>query len=198
MITDDYEEEFNDEFDFEIEETEEEDDNASDPVIREDKIFNNSYYNGDKLKDPDEYEFSKKIAVSSDYSDNYLKDLYDYEEQLESKFILDIIFEFLQKDEVLSKYTIEPNQNSNVAKIKFSKEDINLIFSRINENLDIGAHGITFYSPIFILEVISSISSMEYRKIFDYLDTEIQELLLIELNKKYNFLDGKMHKKGIH
>ena len=50
---------------------------------REDKIFNNSYYNGDKLRDSDEYEFSKKISVSADYSDNYLKDLYDYEEHLE-------------------------------------------------------------------------------------------------------------------
>jgi len=30
------------------------------------------------------------------------------------------------------------------------------------------------------------------------LETDIQELLLIELNKKYNFLDGKIHKKKIH
>jgi predicted restriction endonuclease len=55
-----------------------------------------------------------------------------------------------------------------------------------------------FYSPIYILEVISSISSIEYKKLFDMLETEIQELLLTELNKKYQFLDGKMHKKKIH
>jgi hypothetical protein len=169
-----------------------------DDHIREDKIFNNSYYNGDKLKDSDEYEFSKKISVSSDYSDNYLKDLYDYEEQLESKFILDIIFEFLQKDEVLSKYTIDLTEDPTVSKIKFSKEDINLIFTRVHENLDLANHGITFYSPIYILEAISSISSMEYKKIFDSLETEIQEILLLELNKKYKFLEGKMHKKRIH
>jgi hypothetical protein len=167
-------------------------------LAREDKIFNNSYYNGDKLRDSDEYEFSKKITVSSDYSDNYLKDLYDYEEQLESKFILDIIFDFLQKDKVLSKYRIDVTVEVPVAKIKFSKEDINLIFNRVHENLDIANHGINFYSPIYILEAISSISSMEYKKIFDSLDTEVQEILLIELNKKYQFLDGKMHKKRIH
>ena len=34
-----------------------------DDPIREDKIFNNSYYNGDKLKDSEEYEFSKKGDV---------------------------------------------------------------------------------------------------------------------------------------
>jgi hypothetical protein len=166
--------------------------------LREDKIFNNSYYNGDKLRDSDEYEFSKKISVSADYSDNYLKDLYDYEEQLESKFILDVIFEFLQKDEVLKKYVSTITEDRSVAKIKFSKEDINLIFSRVHENLDPASHGISFYSPIYILEAISSISSMEYKKIFDSLETDIQEILILELNKKYKFLEGKMHKKRIH
>ena len=159
----------------------------------EDKIFKNSYYNGDKLKDSEEYEFSKKISVSSDYSDTYLKDLYDYEEQLESKFILDIIFEFLQKDEVLSKYL----ENISTSKIKFSKEDINIIFNRTHDVLDVTSHGISFYSPIYILEAISSLASIDYKKIFDSLDTEVQEILLLELNKKYKFLDGKMHKKKI-
>jgi hypothetical protein len=185
MITDDY-----------IDDFEENDDST--PEVREDKIFNNSYYNGDKLKDPDEYEFSKKISVASDYSDNYLKDLYDYEEQLESKFILDIIFEFFQTDEVLSQYSRTISQEESVSKIKLSKDEINSIFNRVHENLDIGAHGISFYSPIYILEAISSISSMEYKKIFDSLETETQEILIIELNKKYRFLDGKMNKKRMH
>lgn len=170
-----------------------------DDQIREDKIFNNSYYNGDKLRDSEEYEFSKKISVSTDYSDNYLKDLYDYEEQLESAFILDIIFDFIKKDEVLSKYVMDlTDENSSISKIRFSKEDINLIFNRIHENLDVTNKGVAFYSPIYILEAISSISSMEYKKIFDSLETEIQEILIIELNKKYQFLEGKMHKKRIH
>jgi hypothetical protein len=179
--------------------TEEFTEENSDDHVREDKIFNNSYYNGDKLRDSEEYEFSKKISVSSDYSDNYLKDLYDYEEQLESSFILDIIFDFLKTDEVLNKYVSElTDENSSVAKIRFSKDDINLIFNRVHENLDVTNKGITFYSPIYILEAISSISSMEYKKIFDSLETEIQEILIIELNKKYQFLEGKMHKKRIH
>lgn len=174
-------------------------DDQPDDQVREDKIFNNSYYNGDKLRDSDEYEFSKKIAVSSDYSDNYLKDLYDYEEQLESSFILDIIFDFLQKDDILSKYISDlTDKDSSIAKIRFSKEDINLIFNRVHENLDVTNRGVSFYSPIYILEAISSISSMEYKKIFDSLETEVQEILILELNKKYQFLEGKIHKKRIH
>ncbi len=173
-------------------------DQIPDEIIREDKIFNNGYYSGDKLKDSDEYEFSKKISVSSDYSDNYLKDLYDYEEQLESKFILDIIFDFLQTDDLLNNYIVNLIESDSTNKLKFSKEDINLIFTRVHENLDVAHHGISFYSPIYILEAISSISSMEYKKIFDSLDTDIQEILLLELNKKYKFLESKINKKRIH
>jgi predicted restriction endonuclease len=85
-----------------------------------------------------------------------------------------------------------------VTKSKFSKEDVNFIFNKINTTLELKSNVIMFYSPIYILEVISSISSIEYKKLFDMLETEIQELLLTELNKKYQFLDGKMHKKKIH
>jgi hypothetical protein len=176
----------------------EETDDSGSFEVREDKIFNNSYYNGEKLKDSDEYEFSKKISVASDYSDNYLKDLYDYEEQLDSKFILDIIFDFFQNDEILSEYTKGFIQEGSTARIKFSKENINFIFNRVHDNLDANSHGISFYSPIYIIEAISSISSMEYKKIFDSLETETQEMLIIELNKKYRFLDGKMNKKRMH
>ena len=88
--------------------------------------------------------------------------------------------------------------NTSISKVKVSKEDINIIFNRIHDKLDVTTYGISFYSPIYILEAISSVSSMEYKKIFDSLDTDVQEILLLELNKKYQFLEGKMHKKRIH
>jgi hypothetical protein len=49
-----------------------------------------------------------------------------------------------------------------------------------------------------VLETISSVVSMDYKKLFDMLNTENQEILLLELNEKYLFLDGKMTKKRIH
>lgn len=173
-------------------------DNAQEISIREDKVFNNSYYNGDNLKDSAEYEFSKKISISHDYSDAYLKDIYDYEEELESKFILDVIFEFIKTDSQISQYADLLTSDPAISKIKFSKEEINLIFNRVHDNLDITSHGIRFYSPIYILEVISSMSTLDYKKIFDLLETDIQQLLVVELNKKYKFLDCKQHKKRIH
>ena len=54
----------------------------------------------------------------------------------------------------------------------------------------------TFSSSIYILEAISNITAMEYKKIFDFLDYSHKELLLSELNKKYKFLDWKMNKNN--
>ena len=67
-----------------------------------------------------------------------------------------------------------------------------------NTKIELKTDVAMFFSPIYILEVISSITSIEYKKLFDTFETEIQELLLTELNKKYKFLEGKMHKKRIH
>ena len=186
----------NDEFE-NTDEIEEDDVNVP-AIVREDKIFNNRYNTGDGLPDTGDYSLSRGISVSRDYSDSYLRDLYEYESELETKFILDAIFSFLQNDPEISEIIIRSSLDPFKTKSKFSKEDVNFIFNKINTTLELKSSVIMFYSPIYILEVISSISSVEYKKLFDMLDTEIQELLLTELNKKYQFLDGKMHKKKIH
>jgi len=167
-------------------------------VVREDKIFNNRYNSGDGLPETEEYSLSRGIAVNAAYSDTYLRDLYDYEEQLEIRVILDTIFLFLQNDPQITKILKKASPNPFVVKPKLSKEDINFIFNRINTAIDLKTDVAMFYSPIYILEVLSSITSIEYKKLFDTFETDIQELLLTELNKKYKFLEGKMHKKRIH
>lgn len=187
-----------DEHEVEPEEVEEEsDDEAVGPEVRIDKIFNNRYNTGEGMPE-EEYSYARGISVSNDYSDAYLKDLYEYEEGLEIKVILDSIFSFIQADPDISKILRDSSTDPFSTKIKLSKEQINFIFNRVNDSMASTYSTEMFYSPIYILEVISSISSIEYKKLFDILDTEIQELLLLELNKKYQFLDGKMHKKRIH
>jgi len=47
--------------------------------IKDDKIFNNGYKSGDGFRD-EEYEYKQSIKVNSNYSDKYLKDVYNYEE----------------------------------------------------------------------------------------------------------------------
>ena len=173
--------------------------NDSDELIhKEDKIFNNRYNTGEGLKETEEYEFSKKISVVAEYSDSYLKDVYEYEENLEAKFILDGIFDFIKSDDFLNNKVFYKMDESLTFKNKFAKEEISVIFNKIHNSLDKSKGTTSFYSPIYVLEAISSFSGFDYKKIFDSLDTDAQELLLIELDKKYNFLDGKMQKKKIH
>lgn len=178
------------------------DENADEPteetVVREDKIFNNRYNTGDGLSESDDFEYSRKISVSSEYSNTYLKDLYEYEDVLDSKLILNNIFSFVQNDaeikELIKKKTTKPVSS----KLKLSKDEINFLFTKINETFDTVGDDTMFYSPIYVMEVISAITSIEYKKLFDMMDTEIQEILLLELNAKYRILDGGMHKKRIH
>jgi hypothetical protein len=167
-----------------------------DPIVREDKIFNNKYNSGEGL--PDDYEYNTSISVNSDYSSEYLKEVYDYEEQVEYRIIIDRIYEVVKTHAVTAKYVKENISKSPPTKIKLSKNDINVIFVEVLKEMESVKTENRFFNPIYIIEVISSISSLEYRKIFDMLDTEIQQILLIELNKKYQFLDGKMNKKRIH
>jgi hypothetical protein len=165
---------------------------------REDKIFNNRYNTGEGLDESEEYQFSKNISVSEDYSDAYLKDLYDYENELDLKVVLDFIFKEFSEDPEINKIFEISKEGFNQKKIKISKNQLNFVFTKLHEKISKNNSGYIFYSPIYILEVISSVASLEYKKLFDMLNTDNQEILLIELNEKYLFLEGKMNKKRIH
>jgi hypothetical protein len=167
------------------------------PAHRDDKIFNNRYNFGESLVEGEERFYSSKISVASDYADSYLNDLYDYEANLEAKATLDALFAFIKVDRELSSLLqrAKEKEQSSVAKIKFSKEEVNFFFNRVNDAFETKPDSSVFYNPIYVLEIISSVSSIEYRRLFDMLDTEVQEILLVELNKKYGFLEGRTNKK---
>jgi hypothetical protein len=163
---------------------------------KNDKIFNNKYNSGEGLTESEEYTYVNNISVSKDYSDVYLKDLYDYENELDVRVILDFIFSIFKEDSEISK--ILKTSPSTSKRIKLTKESVNFIFNKLHNKVQESAENLIFYSPIYILEVISCVASLEYKKLFDMLDTEIQEILLIELNEKYKFLDGNFNRKRIH
>ena len=179
-------------------ETDVEDATPNKTSVREDKIFNNRYNTGDGLTDNEFLWHGSKISVSSDYSDAYLKDVYEYEDSIETRVILDAIFNFFQVDPQVSEIIRKASVDPYLTRAKLSKDDINSIFNRVNQRLELKPEVAMFYSPIYIVEAISSVSSIEYKKLFDMFETDIQEILLTELNKKYKFLDGKNNKKRIH
>jgi len=170
--------------------------------IKDDKIFNNGYKQADGYRE-EEYEYSQSISVNSNYADSYLKDVYEYEETLDYNIGLTRIFKLIEGNKELRSLLHKLDANH---KLKLSKEEINWCFTKILSVMEqSNDNGETFYNPIYVLEALSSILNVnssdpikDYKKIFDCLDVELQEELVIELNKKYQFLDGKKKRRKIH
>lgn len=182
-------------------ENEEREDKRENKNKREDKIFNNGYRTGEAMGD-DEYEYKSTISVNSNYSDNYLKDIYESEETIDYNLGVDRIFKIIEEDPNLKTILYKNDLNN---KIKLSKDEINWCYSELSKKISLEVKEDQFYNPIYIVEVLSSIlninsgdSVKDYKRLFDSLDVEHQQDLITELNKKYKFLEGKFNKKKIH
>ena len=79
---------------------------------------------------------------------------------------------------------------------KFTKPELNLAFSRLNE-LVITNNKTTFIGPIDVLDFVSMISQMDFKRLFESLEYEHKEVLLLELNNKFGILDGKVRFKKL-
>jgi hypothetical protein len=176
-------------------------DNELSKKRRDDKIFNNGYRTGEAMRD-EEYQYQTSISVNQNYADAYLKDVYEYEETLEYNAGISKIFELIEDDPDLSALLYKKSHDT---KIKLSKEEINWCFNQILNKLKKISVKNQFYSPIYIVEALSSILNVnsgdpikDYKKLFDALDAELQEELVVELDKKYGILNGRMSKKRIH
>lgn len=169
---------------------------------REDKIFNNRYKSGEGLREDEEYKYQTSISINTNYADRYLSDIYNYEESIDYNIGIEKIFKFIKEDSELKNLLSRPDETS---KIKLSKEEINLCFNKILNLMENSKQAEQFYNPIYILEALSSILFInsadpikDYKKIFDALSVDLQEELVVELNKKYQFLEGKMNKRKMH
>lgn len=147
------------------------------------KILNNSYRTGENLKGED-YEFSKSIRVSDDYASSYLKEVYDYENHVEYKIVLERIMDTIEEDKELRKIVI-PDPKAETKK-KFNSKEINLIFGKVYDEMMKEVDDSKFANPIYMVEAISRITGLEYKRIFDYLDYEYQAVLLEALNEKFD------------
>lgn len=153
---------------------------------KDDKIFNNSYNMGTVSDEMDESFVRTEIKIdpgSAEY-DQYNKDQ-------QSDFVDNIITnsdisKFIDNSELILEILKEPEDGS---KKKFTKIEINEIFDELRKYL-IDSHNFNaFVNSIHILDTISSLTNLEYKKLFDMLTYENKEILLIELDKKYSFLN---------
>ena len=153
---------------------------------KDDKIFNNSYNMGTISDEMDDSFVRTEIKVdpgSAEY-DQYNKDR-------QSDFVDNIIMSsdisnFIDNSELILEILKEPEDGS---KKKFTKIEINEIFDELRKYLIDSHNSNAFVNSIHILDTISSLTNLEYKKLFDMLTYENKENLLIELDKKYSFLN---------
>lgn len=162
---------------------------------KNDKIFNNTYNFGlDTSDDEDEGSprpSNSEIKLDSGSPDYHMYDPEKFSESLDLKIVQRDIYEFIQ-----SNSRVKAILGNEPDKKKFTKSEINELFEILNLGLSNGATGNVFINPIHVLDSISSLINMEYKKIFDQLTYDNKEILLVELNNKYGFLDntGKNYK----
>lgn len=152
---------------------------------KNDKIFNNSYNMGqditDEFEQPAHQSDIKLDASSPDY---HMYDKDHYGNHMDDKIIQRDIDNFISSSaELQAILGGEPDKK------KYSKQEINDLFSTILAAISRGDHFSIFTNPVHVLDAISSLTGMEYKKLFDQLTYDHKEVLLLELNKKYGFLD---------
>ena len=152
---------------------------------KNDKIFNNSYNMGQNLSEDDEdSRSSSEIKLDASSPDYHLYDRDQYSDHMDDKITQYDIDQF-----VIESREIQAILGDQPDKRKFNKTEINDLFVLILNGVSRGQKSSVFVSPIHVLDAISSLTTMEYKKLFDMLTYEHKEMLLLELNKKYGFLD---------
>ena len=161
---------------------------------KSDKIYNNTYNLGYESNDEDDdprKTNSAAIKIDSGAAEFAMYDPSVYSEHVDLKIIQRDIYNFMySNDDVIAILGNDPEKK------KFTKIEINRLFEIIHRGLTVGTSHNYFISPIHVLDAISTSVGMEYKKLFDQFSYENKEVLLIELNKTYNFLDnsGKNYK----
>jgi hypothetical protein len=151
---------------------------------KSDKIFNNSYNMGQTNSSEDDVRASNNIKVDISSPHYHLYDRDHYSDHIDNTITQYDIDKYVSSSDEI-RAILENKED----KRKFNKVEINELFRIITAGVKIGEHASFFVSPIHVLDTISSLTNMEYKKLFDMLGYDFKETLLLELNKKYGFLD---------
>ena len=72
---------------------------------------------------------------------------------------------------------------------KFNREKVNLIFKIIHDHFESDMNLREFSNLIYVFDNISNLSGLRYTNLFDLLDYEYKQKLILELDKIYNILN---------
>lgn len=156
---------------------------------RDDKIFNNTYTMGYENEDNDDGDqemksSAREIKVDASSPDYFMYDREQYAEYVDQSIVQKEVFAFIAGNARITELLgPEPEKK------KFVKAEINELFSILCSNLITNNPKNYFITAIYVLDAISVTLSTDYKKLFDMLNYENKEVLLLELNSKYGFLD---------
>jgi len=149
---------------------------------KSDKIFNNSYNTDENLKEPWEYEYGRSITVEKTYESRF-EENYNPDGHLVNTMTKKQVEDVIKNNPIL-----KPVFESNISDEdkKYSKKEINdifkIIFTEIRKNN-------MEYSFVYIFDYISKYVNVNYKKLFDLLDYQYKEVLILELNEQFGLLD---------
>lgn len=156
---------------------------------REDKIFNNGWNSGEGVSD--EMYHNTGIKLDPGHTDSHLLDSDLFDRYMDKTIIERDLNNIASTDETMSKL-----MEISIEGRKFTKPEINLAFSKLCELVRTN-NKTTFIGPIDVLDFVSMISQMDFKRLFESLEYEHKEVLLLELNNKFGILDGKVRFKKL-
>jgi len=156
---------------------------------REDKIFNNSWNSGDGGSD--EIYQNNGIRLDPSHTDSHLLDAASFDRYTDKMIIERDLNNIALADEVMVGLMEIPSQGR-----KFTKPELNLAFARLCELVRTNRKT-TFIGPIDVLDFVSMISQLDFKRLFESMEYEHKEVLLLELNNKFGILDGKVRFKKL-
>lgn len=146
---------------------------------RPDKIFNNSYYHGNKLKGSN-YIFEEKIEADKEEIINS-SSRYDFnpEQAYPYNAIEKTILDFIDSNDDIQEI-LKNNKK------KFNKQKINIFFQLILEHFSSTLELRRIKVIVYIFDVISRLTGIKHLNLFDLLDFEYKEFVLDELNETHD------------
>ena len=145
------------------------------------KIINNTYRRGDNLKG-DDYVFEKEMKVEAGYASDNLGHIYDVENNMIYRKVQEEIMQLLESNENLREML------NDTKKKKFNREKVNCIFKLIYSHFERNTSAKQFSNLIYIFDNVANLSGLKYTSLYDLLDGEYKQMLLIELDKSFGIL----------
>ena len=172
---------------------------------KHDKVFNNSYTMGGAEED-DERRSHTGIKLDTSSPDHKLYDKDQQSDYIDSVITQKDIHAFVSTcpriKEILNHGSEKDAAGNSIPdpgeKKKFSKEEINEMFDIVRVGVVEKSKSKIFVNSIYVLDSISSLTGLEYRKLFDILTYENKEILLLELDKNYHILTNPPKNFKIH